>query len=97
MTSSTVQGNIYVSFPLAFLPTLSIVTNELYMILNQHSVHSIGIKTIFYTLLTALLIWMLIRRIKWRKQNIAEQLDLQMILGRTWFPALALGLSLIHI
>jgi len=93
MTSSTVQGNIYVSFPLAFLPTLSIVTNELYMILNQHSVHSIGIKTIFYTLLTALLIWMLIRRIKWRKQNIAEQLDLQMILGRTWFPALALGIS----
>ena len=93
MTYATVQGNIFISFPLAFLPILSVLANEFYMVLNQHSIHSIGIKSIFGTFLLLILFWMFMRRINWRRQNISEYTESLSLLSKSWFPAIVIGIS----
>ena len=91
--SSIVHANIFTTVPLAFLPLLSVMATEFYMILNQHNIHSPGIKFIYFVLLFLILAWMAYRNIKWRRSAKTEQVDLLQILSRTWFPILCTGVA----
>lgn len=93
ISASSVEGKIRISAPLAFIPLLSVVSNEIYMILNQHQIHQLDIKFIFGSLLMLLVIWMAYRRKKWRKEIQTKPSDLFYSLNRSWFPILCVGIA----
>ncbi len=94
LTSSRLSGNIIISTPFALIPLLSVLASEIYMVLNQREIHETGLSGIYLLLLALLSIWSLYRNYQWRKERKAAA-DLSMLLFRTWFPALCLGISIL--
>lgn len=91
--SNTVKGFIFITAPLAFLPLLSIVATELYMILNQHDIYVPGNRIIYFSLLLLLLVWMAFRNIQWKKNLAKTDTGSFQTLARVWFPAIAAGIA----
>ena len=92
-THEDVQGKIFITAPLAILPLLSVISTELFMILNQHDIHAPGIRIIHFGLLAIIALSMFYRRRKWRKQGIAHSTNLFDTLGRLWFPMICIGIA----
>ena len=93
LSANAVQGKIRITAPLAFIPLLSMMSNEIYMILNQHRIYKPDIIIIYGSLLLILLVWMAYRRIIWRKKNYAEHAGLFHTLNRSWFPIIGVGIA----
>lgn len=76
--------------PLVWLPLISVLSDEVYLILNQRGVYSISPAAVF-AILFLLAIIFTYRRLN-RRKNLQEP-DIERILSRRYFPVLAAGLS----
>ncbi|MBP6335011.1 MAG: hypothetical protein KA444_06010 [Bacteroidia bacterium] len=88
-SAAWMQRTIQVSSPLAFIPLLSVLSTEVYMILNQHNIHTISIAPIYFTLLALLFIRMFLRNRNWKEDDSLEIINHSYTVGRTWLPILA--------
>jgi hypothetical protein len=88
-----VRSNIFITAPLAWIPLLSVAATEFYMILNQHAIHKPGTVLFYALLLVFIILWMVYRNLKWKKLGDVDDLDHFPLLGKSWFPALCIGIA----
>lgn len=92
-SEAIISGNFIITSPLAYLPLLSIISSEIYMILNQHEIHSPGIKIIYLSLLLLLIVWMAFKRRKINANTLPFESDPLKELTKKWFPVLSVGIA----
>ena len=86
------DGWLYAGLPLAALALISVLRIELYMLLNGRGLFALTPDHLGAGLIGLLLVWVLLRRRRWRPRADGARLDLALLVGRGSFPLLLVGL-----